>query len=123
MRILLKTILFSGLIAIAVPSLAQVQLSINFGPPQPHYEVRGEVPYVNAVWLPGYYAFNDGRRDYDWVPGRWQAPPSPGHVWVAPRYVHRDNKYYYYEGNWRDNGKQSKGKKSHDNGKHEGKQK
>ncbi len=105
MRIFIKAFLFIGIIAFAVPSLAQIHLGINFGPPARRYEVRGRAPSSGSVWISGNYQYNDGRRDYDWVPGRWQEPPSPQHSWVAPRYRRHGDHYDYYEGKWRDNGR------------------
>jgi len=112
MRILIKLFLFFALVALATPSFAQIHLGISIGPPAVRYEVRSEGP-SGAVWIPGYYVYNDGRSDYDWTPGRWQVPPQPQQVWIAPRYRHHGDHYDYYEGSWKDKGK-------HDNGRGNG---
>jgi hypothetical protein len=71
--------------------------------------------------------YNSPASNYEWVPGRWEAPPSPQHVWVAPRYVRRAGHYDYYEGKWqekakhRDNGKHKGQEKQKDHGNHGGK--
>ncbi|MDP4200098.1 MAG: hypothetical protein Q8922_06225 [Bacteroidota bacterium] len=105
MRIPLRLFLFFGLVALAAPAFAQVHLSINIGPPLPRHEVvvRSVVP--GAIWIPGYYTYSQFDEDYAWHTGRWEAPPAPHQIWVAPRYVHRGTGYDYYEGGWRDNGK------------------
>jgi hypothetical protein len=116
MRISLKIFLFVALAAFATPTFAQIHLGINFGPPRARHEERGVSPISGGIWIGGYYGYNDSRRDYDWHPGRWEAPPSEHHVWVAPRYRRHGDHYDYYEGNWKDKGK-------HDNGRGNGKDK
>ena len=114
MRTILKAFLFTSLMAVAMPAFAQVHLSINFGPPPPRREVIVQSPYPGGVWIPGYYVYQSGARNYVWTPGRWQAPPAPQQRWVAPRYVRNGDHYDYYEGKWQEKGKH------HDNGKHKG---
>jgi hypothetical protein len=113
MRILTKIFLFLALAAASAPSSAQINLGIRVGPPKARIEVRTPTPVAGSVWIPGYYVYNGGRSDYDWTPGRWQVPPAPKQVWIAPRYRRNGNHYDYYEGSWKQQGK-------HDNGKHKG---
>src|SRR3989442_206677 len=35
----------------------------------------------DAQWIPGYWAWDDGRNDFLWVSGIWRVPP-PGRQWV-----------------------------------------
>jgi hypothetical protein len=35
----------------------------------------------NSVWIPGYWSFDDEKKDYVWVSGLWRVPP-PGRVWM-----------------------------------------
>jgi hypothetical protein len=102
---LFKAALFCGLFTVAAPSFAQIHLGINFGPPPRRIEVRGDAPGPDYYWISGNYIYNEGRRDYDWSPGRWERRPSPYHVWVAPRLVPHKDHYDYYEGRWEDRGK------------------
>jgi hypothetical protein len=44
------------------------------------------------VWIPGSYSFVGGK--YVWIAGGWRLPPSPGEVWLLPRW-HADA-----EGRW-----------------------
>jgi hypothetical protein len=113
MRILTKIFLFFVLVSLAASAFAQINLGISIGPPVLRYEVRSAAPTTGAVWIPGYYVYNGGRSDYDWTPGRWQVPPAPRQVWIAPRYRRNGDHYDYYEGSWKQQGK-------HDNGKHKG---
>ena len=57
-------------------------------PPAPIREVPPDQrPEGNTVdWIPGYWAWDDGRGDYLWVSGVWRAIP-PGRQWV-PGYWH-----------------------------------
>ncbi|MDP4200424.1 MAG: hypothetical protein Q8922_07145 [Bacteroidota bacterium] len=106
MRNLIKVLSLCGLLALATPAFAQIHVDVHFGaPPPPRYEVVVPAPTPSAVWVPGNYAFDVRLARYVWVPGRWQVPPTPYHVWVAPRYVRRGDHYDYYEGTWHDNGK------------------
>ncbi|MDP4219553.1 MAG: hypothetical protein Q8916_00385 [Bacteroidota bacterium] len=106
MRKLFRVFLFLTLTVSTLPASAQIRISLSIGlPPPPRHEVVVEAPFPGAVWISGYYVYNSGSARYDWVPGRWQAPPSPNHIWVAPRYVRRGDHYEYYEGTWKDNGK------------------
>ena len=113
MRILFKILLFSGLVAFAVPAFAQIHLSINIGPPAPRREVIVRAPFSGAIWIAGYYEYNNG---YVWQSGRWEAPPAPGQRWVSPRYVRRGNHYDYYAGQWKDRGKHKGGNPHGDGG-------
>jgi hypothetical protein len=101
MRILFKILLFSGLVAFAAPAFAQIHLSIRLGPPPPRREVVVSAPYPGAIWVPGFYEYDNG---YVWRPGRWQAAPAPGQRWIAPRYVRHGDHYDYYAGQWKDRG-------------------
>ena len=35
----------------------------------------------NSVWIPGYWSWDDDRRDFLWVSGVWRVPP-PGYRWM-----------------------------------------
>ena len=53
-------------------------------PKQPPGAVQEMPPEVkpdgqNVVWIPGYWAWDDGRQDYIWVSGIWRDTP-PNHV-------------------------------------------
>ena len=36
----------------------------------------------NVQWLPGYWSYDEDRKDYLWVSGFWRVAP-PGRTWVA----------------------------------------
>src|SRR5262249_44728064 len=50
-------------------------------PPTPLEEMPpAEKPEGDVVWIGGYWAYDDERKDYLWVSGTWRAPP-PGKHW------------------------------------------
>ena len=53
-------------------------------PPEPIEEMPPDVKPdgANVVWVTGYWAWDDTRKDYIWVSGIWRDTP-PNHVWVA----------------------------------------
>lgn len=55
-------------------------------PPEPIREIPPELrpEEADAVWIPGYYAWDGEREDFIWVSGVWRVPP-PGYRW-APGY-------------------------------------
>ena len=52
------------------------------------------------MWQGGYWSWRDG--EHVWIPGRWDLPPRPNVVWVAPCWVRRGHGYGFVEGHWRD---------------------
>ena len=52
-------------------------------PPEPLNEMPPEdKPAGDAVWIGGYWAWDDERSDFLWVSGTWRTLP-PGRTWVA----------------------------------------
>ncbi len=72
---------------------------VRAAPPRAQVEVIGTAPGPEFFWIPGYHRW-DGRA-YIWAPGRWERRPRPGAVWVAGRWVHHRNGWYWREGRWR----------------------
>ena len=78
---------------------ATVYVRVGNQPPPPlRYERPWQQPYRSAVWIPGHYDWNRGR--YVWVSGYYAYPPRPNARWIAPRYTHAPNGYYYRPGFW-----------------------
>ena len=97
MRKLILTTLFG--IALGIGSAHAEDVVIRTAPPRPIVEHRGVAPSANHVWIGGYHRW-DGNA-YVWTPGRWDLPPRPHAVWVAPRYVHRNGGCVFVEGRWK----------------------
>ncbi|MBA63903.1 MAG: hypothetical protein CMJ76_16230 [Planctomycetaceae bacterium] len=64
----------------------------------PDYKPDGD----NVVWIPGYWGFDDERKDYVWISGVWRTPPA-GRRWV-PGYWNElnDGKYQWVSGFWQE---------------------
>ena len=72
-----RPVLFAlALLAMSMPSFAQVRISVAFGPPAlPVYE-QPLCPGDGYIWTPGYWAWDDDGEDYYWVPGTWVLAPE-----------------------------------------------
>jgi WXXGXW repeat (2 copies) len=100
-RNIVRKLLLSALFAVAVgTSVTQAaEVVVQVAPPRVIVEHRGVRPSREHVWIGGYHRW-DGNA-YAWQQGRWEAPPRPHAVWVAPRWQHRHDGYVMVEGHWR----------------------
>jgi YXWGXW repeat-containing protein len=100
----LRNLSLSALLAASVfaaPAFAEVNLSINIGPPAPQYEV---VPIMQPgyVWAPGYWGWSGER--HVWIRGRSIAQRE-GYRWEPDRWEQHDHGYVRTAGHWEhDNG-------------------
>ncbi len=69
-------------------------------PPSMPSEVIPNRPVDGALWVSGYWYFNQNER-YEWVPGRWEMPPPSCHAFVAPHWAREGNGFVYVRGYWR----------------------
>ena len=62
----------------------------------PDYKPDGD----NVVWIPGYWGFDDERKDFVWISGVWRTPPA-GRRWV-PGYWNEltEGKHQWVSGFW-----------------------
>ena len=67
-------------------------------PPAPYVEVRPIMPFVGAVWIAGYWAWNAGR--HIWIGGRWEAP-RPGYRWEPHHWEPEGDRWHLRGGEWR----------------------
>jgi hypothetical protein len=97
----MRKLLLSGLFAcaVAIGTAQAAEVVVRIAPPRAIVEHRGVAPSRDHVWIGGYHRW-DGNA-YAWAPGRWETPPRPHAVWVAPRYIHRHDGYVFSEGRWR----------------------
>ncbi|HZT78787.1 MAG TPA: hypothetical protein VFA26_01075 [Gemmataceae bacterium] len=87
--------------AFATPTTEpQPTKAVPKAPPKPLDELPPEEkPEGNAVWIGGYWAWDDERNDFLWVSGVWRVPP-PGKHWV-PGYWREDReKWQWVPGMW-----------------------
>ena len=95
-KLLLMSVLGLGL---GIGASQAAEVVVRVAPPRAIVEQRGVRPSREHVWVGGYHRW-DGHA-YAWHAGGWQAPPRPHAVWVAPRWEHRHDGYYFREGRWR----------------------
>ncbi len=53
----------------------------------------------NVAWIPGYWAWDDGRQDFIWVSGIWRDTP-PNHAWVAGYWAGANGGFQWTPGIW-----------------------
>jgi len=84
--------------AMAVGSSYAADIVVKEAPPKAIVERRGASPGKDYVWIGGYHRW-DGNH-YVWEKGRWDKPPRAHAKWVAPRWEHRKDGYFFIEGHW-----------------------
>lgn len=52
-----------------------------------------------AVWIPGYWAWDDETESYLWVSGIWRVPPA-GRIWVSGYWAETDEGHVWAPGFW-----------------------
>jgi hypothetical protein len=97
----LRTLLFAvALLIVSARSLAQVRISVTFGPPAlPVYD-QPLCPGDGYIWTPGYWAWDGDDEDYYWVPGTWVLAPEVGLLWTPPYWAWSDGAFVFYDGYW-----------------------
>jgi hypothetical protein len=73
-------------------------------PRQPPEPIEEEPPAAkpdgeNVLWISGYWAWDDDRKDFLWVSGVWRDAP-PGQVWVAGYWSAVEGGYQWTSGFW-----------------------
>jgi hypothetical protein len=82
------------------PLLAQVAITVSFGPPAlPVYE-QPLCPAEGYLWTPGYWAYDEDYDDYYWVPGTWVLAPEVGYLWTPPWWGWENNAFLFHAGYW-----------------------
>ena len=90
---------FLSLSALLTGCAGQGYYAAYAAPPAPRYAVVGVAPGPGYVWTTGYW--NRAGNNWAWVEGRWQRPPRPRAVWVAPEWRHEGRGYRFHRGYWR----------------------
>jgi hypothetical protein len=71
-------------------------------PPKPLEEMPpAEKPDGDVVWIGGYWAWDDDRKDFLWVSGVWRTPP-PRKQWVAGYWREEGEQWQWVPGFWTD---------------------
>jgi hypothetical protein len=88
------------LLAVSGSALAQLRISVRFGPPAiPVYE-QPACPGDGYIWTPGYWAWADDAQDYYWVPGTWVMSPEVGYYWTPAWWGWEGGAYLFHAGYW-----------------------
>ena len=69
-------------------------------PPEPINEMPPDAkPDGNMVWIGGYWAWDDDRKDFLWVSGIWRSVP-PGKTWVPGYWRQEAEQWQWVPGFW-----------------------
>jgi len=87
--------------AFATPTTDPVPTkTVDKQPPKALDEMPPEdKPEGNVVWIGGYWAWDDDRKDYLWVSGIWRTVP-PGKQWVAGYWREDSSHWQWVPGFW-----------------------
>jgi hypothetical protein len=98
---LIRSLFFAFvLLAAAVPSFAQVAVSVTIAPPEiPVYE-QPVCPGDGYLWTPGYWAWDADDADYYWVPGTWILAPEVGFFWTPGWWGWGGSAFLWHGGYW-----------------------
>ena len=90
-----------GAAAAPAPSMAAVDVQLNFGPPPPRYEPVPP-PRAGHVWAPGHWEWNGHR--HVWAQGHW-IRARHGYVYRAPEWRQHDGRWTYHASRWERDGR------------------
>lgn len=78
-------------------------VTVSKAPPEPIEELPPEEKPEgdNVTWIPGYWSWDDERKDYLWISGTWRALP-PGRAWIAGYWAKAGQGYQWTSGYWAD---------------------
>jgi hypothetical protein len=68
-------------------------------PPDPVPEQPPAEKPEGAVWIPGYWTWDDDRTDFLWVSGFWRTPPA-SHKWVPGSWTRAARGWRWVSGYW-----------------------
>jgi hypothetical protein len=72
---------------------------VSVQPPAPVEEVTPAEMPAGALWIPGYWSWDDDRTDFLWISGIWRVPP-PNCSWVPGYWFQVQNGYQWSPGFW-----------------------
>ena len=85
----------------ALPANPEPGMVVPHQPPEPIEELppdqRPEEEY--AVWIPGYWGWDESQEGFVWISGVWRLPP-PGAEWVPGYWAKTENGYQWIAGYW-----------------------
>jgi hypothetical protein len=104
-RILKAMALTSFAVLVAIPASAQIRADVGpvhiriatQAPPRAQYERRGPRPHRDAVWIKGYWHWDDR---WVWTPGRWEQRRDRHARWIDARYRREGSAWRYEPAHW-----------------------
>jgi len=80
---------------------AVTPLAVTKKPPEPIEETPPDAKPAdeNAVWIGGYWSWDDERKDFLWVSGVWRVPP-PGSRWISGYWTAAAGSHQWVPGLW-----------------------
>ena len=84
---------------ISWPSVAQIAITVSFGPPPLPVYAQPPCPDDGYLWTPGYWAY-DNYFGYYWVPGTWVQAPQPGLLWTPGWWGWSEGAFLFHDGYW-----------------------
>lgn len=83
------------------PGVAVETIVVPKQPPEAIEEIPPSVApdEEGAVWIPGYWAWDDETRDFLWISGVWRVPP-PGTTWVSGYWTAAEGGWRWVPGFW-----------------------
>lgn len=89
-----------ALLALSAASMAQLRVSVSFGPPAiPVYD-QPLCPGDGYIWTPGYWDWDGDDADYFWVPGTWVTAPEVGFLWTPGWWGWGGDAFIFHDGFW-----------------------
>jgi hypothetical protein len=87
--------------AFAAPTAEPIPTKpVSKKPPKPLEELPPEEkPEGQVIWIGGYWAWDDERKDYLWVSGIWRTPP-PNKLWIAGYWREQGDDWQWVPGFW-----------------------
>jgi hypothetical protein len=76
--------------------VASAEVEVEAEPPPPQVEVQPAVPYANAVWIEGHWAW---RGRWVWIRGHWEVGRA-GWAWLPHHWARRGNHWVFMPGHW-----------------------
>lgn len=70
---------------------------VDTPPPPPRTEAPPPAPSAGAVWVPGYWSWNNGQ--YEWMSGHWEISQA-GYSWVPHRWENVNGRWQLTGGAW-----------------------
>jgi hypothetical protein len=80
------------------PSTTPPVVVLKEAPPPPRFEEMTPRPSSEYTWIPGYWAWHEGREQ--WIAGHWEVPPHVGATWVSSRWERQGDGYVFIQGYW-----------------------